>query len=264
MQYDQFNKKITKNFTVQNLCRTQTEKFSNPLLGRSSLLKASLLLSGIFFIQLSHIQASMVGSSGDVFDFEENHGKLLTHSNIQEQITVSGIVRDAKGLPIPGVTIQVKGTDVATSTAEDGRYVMTLKKGQSLSFRNIGYSSQEIVITKAGEQHITLISMSQDIDEVVVVGYGSQQKKDVTGSIASVSMSNVRGQAIASPDQALTGQISGVQVSTSNGTPGGGPRIRIRGIGAIGAGGSPLYVIDGFPVPSSSANAQSFDGDKSE
>lgn len=260
MQYDQFNKKITENFKVHNSCITRTDKFSNSLRGRSIRLRASLLLPGIFFMQLSFIQVSMAETVGSIFDLEANHGKLFKSNlgnfariKIQEQLTVSGIVRDAKGLPISGVTIQVKGTDLATSTDEDGHYVITLKKGQSLSFRNIGYSSQEIVITKAGEQHITLISMSQDIDEVVVVGYGSQQKKDVTGSIASVSMNNVRGQAIASPDQALTGQISGVQVSTSNGTPGGGPRIRIRGIGAIGAGGSPLYVIDGFPVPSSSS-----------
>src|SRR5690606_9006941 len=93
---------------------------------------------------------------------------------------------------------------------------------------------------------------TEDLQEVVVVGYGSQQKKDVTGSIAPVSMTNVRGQSIASLDQGLSGQDAGVNVSTSNGTPGCGPKIQVRGIGAIGAGSDPLYVIDGFPVPSTS------------
>jgi len=171
----------------------------------------------------------------------------------QQQITVSGRVRDAEGKAIPGVSVRAKGTSVATSTDESGRYEIRVDKGQTLVFSNVGYADQELIAAGAGVYDITLQRARGDIDEVVVIGYGSQSKKDVTGSIASVPMENVRGQAIASPDQALTGQISGVQVSTSNGTPGGGPRIRIRGIGAIGAGASPLYVIDGFPVPSSSS-----------
>src|SRR5690606_1231055 len=100
---------------------------------------------------------------------------------------------------------------------------------------------------------ITLENESEGLEEVVVVGYGSQQRKDVTGSVASVSMTNVRSQAVSSVDQALSGQVSGVNVSTSNGIPGGGPKIQIRGIGVVGAGSDPLYVIDGFRVLSSSS-----------
>jgi len=176
-----------------------------------------------------------------------------TRVSDQQQLTVAGTVRDAQGKAIPGVSVRARGTSRATSTDENGRYEIRADKGQTLVFSNVGYADQELTATEAGVWDITLQRAREDLDEVVVIGYGSQQKKDVTGSIASVSMENVRGQAIASPDQALTGQISGVQVSTSNGAPGGGPRIRIRGIGAIGAGASPLYVIDGFPVPSSSS-----------
>src|SRR5690606_6638504 len=99
---------------------------------------------------------------------------------------------------------------------------------------------------------VVLDASFEGLEEVVVVGYGSQQRRDVTGSVAPISMEDVRGQAISSPDQALTGQVSGVNVSTSDGTPGGGPRVEVRGVGASGAGSEPFYVIDGFPIPSSS------------
>ncbi|MGH2623412.1 MAG: SusC/RagA family TonB-linked outer membrane protein, partial [Sphingobacterium sp.] len=208
---------------------------------------------------LSNVQASSVNVP--LASLEKNDKNYLmsgnptiNHANpSQEKVTVKGIVKDGQNQPIPGVSIRVKESSAATSSDKDGLYEIELEKGQTLTFNNIGYSPYEVVINAGGQQDVTLSSSSEDITEVVVVGYGSQQKKDVTGSIATVSMKNIKGQAIASPDQALTGQISGVQVSNSNGTPGGGPRIRVRGIGAIGAGASPLYVIDGFPVPSSSS-----------
>src|SRR5690606_7983336 len=111
---------------------------------------------------------------------------------------------------------------------------------------------QEITVGNQTVLDIVLVAETEGLQEVVVVGYGSVQKKDVTGSVTPISMNNVRGQSVASLDQSLSGQVAGVNISTSNGTPGGGPRIQVRGIGAIGAGSEPLYVIDGFPVPSSS------------
>src|SRR5690606_12670512 len=172
---------------------------------------------------------------------------------IQQVVTVRGLVTDAENSPMAGVSVLVKGSSVATATNQDGRYEIELNKGQTLLFRMIGYADVEFVIQGAGVRNVTMESSQQDIGEVVVIGDGSQQKKDVTGSIATVSMKNVRGQAIISPDQALTGQIAGVEVSTPNVTPGGGPRSQVAGIGAIGAGSQPLYVIDGFPVPASSS-----------
>ncbi len=171
----------------------------------------------------------------------------------QQDIIARGTVTDHNGSAVAGVSVQVKGTSDATSTNTEGKYEIKLKKGQTLIFRNIGFALKEQVVNSEGTHNISLEHSSEELGEVVVVGYGTQSRKDVTGSIAPVSMKNVRGQAIASPDQALTGQISGVQVSSSNGTPGGGTKIQVRGIGAIGAGSQPLYVIDGFPVPSSSS-----------
>lgn len=171
---------------------------------------------------------------------------------LQEEFVIKGILRNSANEPMAGVSVLVKGTATATSTDASGRYEIKVKKGQVLLFRNVGYVEQEYTVNQQSNVDITMESSSEDLDEVVVIGYGSQQKKDVTGAIAMVSMKNVAGQAITSPDQALTGQIAGVTVSTSNGAPGGGPRIQVRGIGAVGAGSQPLYVIDGFPVPASS------------
>ncbi|HWV72632.1 MAG TPA: TonB-dependent receptor [Pseudosphingobacterium sp.] len=171
---------------------------------------------------------------------------------VRQEHLVVGTVKDSLGLPIPGVSVLIKGTSKGTSTNADGNYQLQAEKGQVLVFRNIGYLEKEVIIGEDAKLDVILTSTSEGLDEVVVIGYGSQQRRDVTGSVAPIAMENVRGQAISSPDQALTGQVSGVNVSTSNGTPGGGPRIQVRGIGAIGAGSEPLYVIDGFPIPSSS------------
>lgn len=170
----------------------------------------------------------------------------------QQEHTVSGTVTDSSGMPIPSVSVLIKGSTKGTSTNTDGVYQIKVNPGQALVFRAIGFQEKEMQVGEEARIDIVLDASFEGLEEVVVVGYGSQQRRDVTGSVAPISMENVRGQAISSPDQALTGQVSGVNVSTSNGTPGGGPRIQVRGIGAIGAGSEPLYVIDGFPIPSSS------------
>ncbi|MEH6307949.1 TonB-dependent receptor [Olivibacter sp. CPCC 100613] len=171
---------------------------------------------------------------------------------IQQEHIVSGTVTDSAGLPIPSVSVLIKGSAKGTSTNTDGAYQIQANPGQVLVFRNIGFQEKEVSVGDGQRIDVVLDASFEGLEEVVIIGYGSQQRRDVTGSVAPISMENVRGQAISSPDQALTGQVSGVNVSTSNGTPGGGPRIQVRGIGAIGAGSEPLYVIDGFPIPSSS------------
>lgn len=173
-------------------------------------------------------------------------------ASAQETFKITGVVSDASG-PLPGVSVLIKGSVDGTVTNESGVFSLEGKKGATLIFRSLGYITQELPIVNGQPIKITLENESEGLEEVVVVGYGSQQRKDVTGSVASVSMTNVRSQAVSSVDQALSGQVSGVNVSTSNGIPGGGPKIQIRGIGAVGAGSDPLYVIDGFPVPSSSS-----------
>ena len=170
----------------------------------------------------------------------------------QQPVQVSGVVRDEVG-PIGGVSVLVKGTQQGTVTSATGAYTISAAPGSVLVFRSIGYDEQERTVAGAGTINVTLASGSEGLEEVVIVGYGTQRSTDVTGSVSTVTMGNVRDQALASPDQALQGQVAGVNVSTSNGIPGGGPQIRVRGVGAVGAASEPLYVIDGFPVPSSSS-----------
>jgi len=256
MQYDQLNKTKNNRLIVP---ATTFRRFLGHPFGpeqKKRFLQLSLIFPAILLSQFGYAETVNYSNlNDDTFHISINGSKNSSYSVLlkQEKIKVTGTVNDAQGVPIAGVSVRVKGTSIAAATDANGKYEIELNKGQTLSFDNLGYSSKEIVVNASGTQNITLESSSEDIHEVVVVGYGSQQKKDVTGSISAVSMKNVRGQAIASPDQALSGQIAGVQVSTSNGTPGGGPKIQVRGIGAIGAGSQPLYVIDGFPVPSSSS-----------
>lgn len=250
MQYDQFYKKNKQHTLTLKPIRRFLTCIDLRTMSARYLLRFSLIAPAIALLQTKPIQANESTRMGDTL------GGHLTHLDYfaeQEKIEITGIVSDDSGLPTPGVSVRVKGTSIATSTDSDGAFRIEMEAGQTLTFNSIGFEPYEKVIAQAGHQDISLQKSSEDISEVVVVGYGSQQRRDVTGSIAAVSMKNVQGQAIASPDQALTGQISGVQVSTSNGTPGGGPKIQVRGIGAIGAGSQPLYVIDGFPVPSSSS-----------
>ncbi len=256
MQYDQLNK--TKNHRsiapIVTFRRVLGFTFGNE--PKKRFLQLSLIFPALILSQAGYSEVNNYSTMNkETHNISVEHNTGISNLNLfgQEKIKVTGTVSDANGVPIAGVSVRVKGTNSATATDENGNYEIELNKGQTLTFDNIGFTSKEIVVNAAGTQNIALDSSSEDITEVVVVGYGSQQKKDVTGSIAAVSMKNVKGQAIASPDQALTGQLSGVQVSNSNGTPGGGPRIQIRGIGAIGAGSQPLYVIDGFPVPGSSS-----------
>ena len=213
----------------------------------------SLMVSAV---SISHLSIGKTNARNNINSINNTKIRHTSHDIFfvqQQEVKVSGLVTDSQNSPLAAVSVFVKGTSIASSTDENGNYEIVTTTGSTLVFKNVGYTDVEITVTSSGVNNVVLQSSQEGIDEVVVVGYGSQQKKDVTGSIATVSMKNVRGQAISSPDQALTGQISGVQVSTSNGTPGGGPKIQVRGIGAIGAGSQPLYVIDGFPIPSSSS-----------
>lgn len=168
-------------------------------------------------------------------------------SNIGGQVTDAGT-----GSPLPSVTVGVKGTSQGTFSDANGRYTISANATDSLVFSIIGYVSKTYHVGTRTKISVQLEPSNKVLNQVVVVGYGTQQKKDVTGSVGIVSMKNVKDMPVAGPDQALAGQIAGIQVSTSNGIPGGGPQVQVRGIGAVGAGSQPLYVVDGYPLASSS------------
>ncbi|WP_236975141.1 SusC/RagA family TonB-linked outer membrane protein [Membranihabitans maritimus] len=167
-------------------------------------------------------------------------------------LDVSGRIIDVEGNPLIGVNVLVKGSDLGTATDFDGNFTLeNVDNDAILVVSYIGYKTQEVPVDGNTTLEITLEEDSQTLDEVVVVGYGTQRRRSVTGSVASVPMEDLESKPIVGVDQAINGKVAGVQVNTVSGTPGGGPSIRIRGVSSIGAGSDPLYVIDGFPISNS-------------
>ncbi|HLR31576.1 MAG TPA: SusC/RagA family TonB-linked outer membrane protein, partial [Fodinibius sp.] len=173
--------------------------------------------------------------------------------------TVEGTVTsDEDGQPLAGVTIQIKDTQKGTTTDKKGRFAIDITSGDSntLVFSFVGYQTREVPIDGKTNIDISLQKEVEEMEDIVVVGYGSQRRQDLTGSVSSVSAGDFENQPITSADQAMQGQISGVQVTRNSGAPGGGSTVRIRGTNSIRAGNNPLYVIDGMPVGGGSSPSQ--------
>lgn len=174
----------------------------------------------------------------------------------EKQKKITGVVKDEGGEHIIGATIMVKGATTGTVTDIDGKFSLEVSKGSSLIISYIGYLSQEIKLKgDKFDYQIVLKENLKVLDEVVVVGYGVQRKRDVTTSISSVRASDIQDMAVSSIEQALVGRMAGVQITQPNGTPGAGFDIKVRGVGTITAGSSPLYVIDGVPLSDDTGKA---------
>ncbi|MCF2505226.1 TonB-dependent receptor [Dyadobacter sp. CY107] len=163
--------------------------------------------------------------------------------------TITGKIADENGAKLPGVSIVLKGTQKGTSSNADGAYSIDASGlSSTLVFSYVGYVSQEINVAGRTQIDVTLAEDNKSLSEVVVVGYGTQQKKDLTGAISSISAKDIVKTPVSGFDQALQGQVAGLQISSSSGAPGGNTNILIRGIGSISGGNEPLFVIDGFPI----------------
>jgi TonB-linked SusC/RagA family outer membrane protein len=161
---------------------------------------------------------------------------------------VTGIVTSTdEARPMPGVNVTVKGSPTRTLTAPNGRYSITAGPGDTLVFRFIGYAPQEIAVAGREVVNVTLTPQAVALTAIVVTGYGTQQRRDVTGAIATVSGENLTEIATPSAVQALQGKVAGVQVTPESGEPGAGAVVRIRGVGTLN-NASPLYVVDGMLV----------------
>lgn len=168
---------------------------------------------------------------------------------ILAQNTVSGTIVDENDQPLPGATVMVKGTSQGTTASFDGEFEITLPSGNNtLVISYIGYLSQEINITNQTSISIKLLPDTTSLDEVVVVGYGTQKKKDVVGAISSVKSEELVLSSTPSVGQALQGRVSGLQIVQNSAQPGGGQDFRIRGAASINASNQPLIVVDGFPI----------------
>jgi TonB-linked SusC/RagA family outer membrane protein len=164
------------------------------------------------------------------------------------QSIITGNVSDDNGEPLPGASIIVKGSTVGSQTDFDGNYsIQTKSASDQLVFSYIGFVSTIITVDGKTKINVKLKGDSESLDEVVVVGYGSQKKSLLTGAVSSVSTEELTKSSVATLDNALQGKVSGVHVSTNSATPGGGVSVRIRGAGGIN-NSEPLYVVDGVPL----------------
>jgi TonB-linked SusC/RagA family outer membrane protein len=162
---------------------------------------------------------------------------------------ISGTVTSSEdNLPLPGVSILLKGTTTGTVTGADGKYSISVPdNGGTLVFSYVGYVVQEIAVGNSNTVNVTLLSDVTALEQIVVVGYGTQKREAITGAITTVSSKEVSALPVPNIAAALQGRVAGVTV-TNNGSPGEAPIVRIRGIGSISFGSSPLYVIDGLPT----------------
>ena len=172
--------------------------------------------------------------------------------SVLAEVPVSGRVTDAKGEGLPGVTVLVQGTTIGTSTDADGRFSLRAPEGSTLLFSSVGFTTQSVLLTASNTSNISvrLRDDTQSLNEVVVVGYGTQERGSVTGAISSVNSTDIVRQPVPDVAQAIQGKVSGVTITSGGGAPGGaaGTAIRIRGISSAG-NNTPLYVVDGFPLP---------------
>ncbi|MCX2432461.1 SusC/RagA family TonB-linked outer membrane protein [Pedobacter sp. GR22-10] len=165
--------------------------------------------------------------------------------SMAQNITVTGQVKDQKGLPLPGVSVKVKGSNQGASTSDNGTFTISTPQNAILEFSFIGFKAIEESVNNRTSINVTLSDNNQQLNEVVVIGYGTTTKKDLTTSVVSVSSKDLENQPITNPLQAIQGRAAGVQVSSQSGKPGAGISISIRGNTSITASNSPLYVIDG-------------------
>ncbi|SDJ78520.1 TonB-linked outer membrane protein, SusC/RagA family [Pedobacter sp. ok626] len=167
----------------------------------------------------------------------------------QTKVTIQGIVKDEQGGILPGASVTVQDTKQGTVTNEKGEFSLTMDAGKNLMINYLGFQPKTYPVTKSETITINLIAQDNTMNTVVVIGYGTQKKSSVTGSVAKLTNDNLNQIPVSRADQALAGKLAGVQIQTTDATAGAAPVIKIRGAASITAGTNPLIVIDGYPVP---------------
>ncbi len=206
---------------------------------------------------VSNVLSEIFKGTNISFKMEGKH-IVLVHNQIKEDIsdriqqegkTLNGIVKDKNGEPIIGANVVVKGTTNGTITDIDGQYSLSnVSNNDILTISYIGYLSKDIPVNGQQVINILLDEDTQKLDEIVVVGYGTVKKRDLTGSVASINAEKIEQIAVTNPALALQGRIPGVLVEQTDYAPGGGLKIRVRGNRSFKASNDPLYVVDGMPL----------------
>lgn len=172
-----------------------------------------------------------------------------------QNILISGKVTDANDKPLAGVTIGVKGSNTKTTSGDDGSFRINAPSANStLIFTYVGFGEQQIALNNRHEISVSMSPSNSSMENVVVIGYGTQKRKNVTGAVSSFDARKLDERPIQRVDQALVGQLAGVTVKQSTGIPGKAFSVQVRGSGSISGGNEPLYVIDGFPLSVNSSN----------
>ena len=187
-------------------------------------------------------------SENNIIEIEENKTPTKLNKEKQQQIQVSGTVVDQNDQPLPGANILAKGTTNGTQTDFDGKFSLDIAdENTTLIISYLGFVTQEIVLNNQTDLTVVLIEDAAALDEVVVIGYGTLSRSKVTGAVSSIGSDDIGELPVNGIDESIAGRVAGVQI-VSSGTPGGGSAINIRGIGTLTAGGSPLIVVDGYPL----------------
>jgi TonB-linked SusC/RagA family outer membrane protein len=192
--------------------------------------------------------------SGVTFEVQDRHVILKgTAAVSQQEINVSGTVSEVSGALLPGVTVAVKGTAKGTMTDANGKFLLSnVPDNAILIFSFVGMKPQEIPVAGKTLINVIMVEESIGIDEVIAIGYGTQKKRDISGSIVSVSSKSIENTPVKDVMSVLQGRASGVQVVSNSGAPGDGITVTVRGQSSLNSGNDPLYVIDGVPVETTS------------
>lgn len=261
------SKKITVNFKntpLKDALKTITKESGVPFVYTSNdaafqasvnLSAANETVNNVIKKILTPLQLDFQVVSGKVL-IEKAKSKPPVPVADAKPIRVKGKVSDAAtGEPVPGVSVAVKGAGIGTSTNEKGEYELgNVPPKGTLVFSIIGYTRYEEAVNGQGNIEVTLSTLASELNETVVIGYGTRKRKDLTGSVGSVSMEDMNKAPVSSFDEALAGRVAGVQVSSAEGQPGTNSRIVIRGNNSLTQDNYPLYVIDGFPIETADNN----------
>lgn len=254
--------KITVNFTKTPLRSVLVEiekqsnlsfSFNNNLIDQYkdvsiSLNKASLPATLAKLSEVTGLEYNRLTDDVITITKKEQPKSTGTKSD-NKRFNIKGLVTDENNEPLIGATVLAKGTTNGASTDITGEFnLRNIKVGDILVVSYVGYHSKNVHVKSASPLRLQLEPTANNLEDVVVIGYGTQRKRDVTTSISSVKASDIKDFPVSSVEQALVGKMAGVQITQTEGTPGGGMSIKVRGTGSITAGNDPLYVIDGVPM----------------
>ncbi|SFT90540.1 iron complex outermembrane recepter protein [Algoriphagus locisalis] len=220
-------------------------------------MNTKLRLSKVFFASACMLAVTGFGSSQELMATGNIPVSKVTFGSLISVMPISGTVTDETGQPLPGATVRIKGTVNGTVTDLDGKYSLEVGEDAVLQISYVGYILQEISLNGQSVIDVQLVPDATQLDELVVVGYGTQKRSDVTGAIGSVKSEDFNRGVITNPVDLLQGKVAGVNITSTSGEPGANQNVIIRGIGSLRSGTQPLYVLDGFLLDNSSTGVAS-------